>query len=763
MKKLFFTGFTCFLKIRSSRINLKYFLPGVGLFVFFTLFSQTPVVVNLYEPYQTITGLGTHDPNGQQNMIVDDLGASSERVYIDWHFKASPSSSYDFNAANSAPSVAMINTLISKGIKVFFSTCFTPPPYMKMNGLEADSTCYHDWSYTKPCTDPRNKLKPSSYNEFADFLVEYARQFKATFGIELAGLSIQNEPAFNEPYVSCVYTPGEMKQLVKLVGARLEAAGLSTRIICAEDMGSYAKNKPWLDSIVADPETRKYLAAWAVHGYIDGVSADMGSATGWSSLYDYVHRYGLPLWMTETSGYLNTWDEGMKLAQAIHLGLRHGKVSVWSYCYANNPSQPQFSLMQNSTPLASYYASKHYYRYIRPGAQQVESSCSDKEILVTAFRHGKEKRLTLVIINNNVSQSKTLQIQGDKLPSSFAMYTSTSSGYFVSQGTKTTSSFTVPAKSVNTLVFTGSNQQPTIDRFDTVAFLMKKPGQPANYSISLTGISDGGEGGQNITVSATVSNPEWFSSFAVSYVSPQTTGKINFTPVDNRSGFTTVTVTVNDGSSADNGFLSTEKLTFTLALLPFINHAPSVTVPSTVVIGKSIKNQTIPLTGISDGDDGSQTLTFNVSSSNNAVVTNVYVKDYQPGGSTASLSFLPKATGEAYITMIVADNGSTLLGGENYTKKVIKVQVIESNQSPSLYDASVVVWPNPATSFLRIENPDCKYKKALLVNMSGNICWTSLCPEEQYVVDVSSLTAGVYILRMENEQSMTTRKIMILR
>ena len=42
--------------------------------------SQTAVVIDQYKTYQTMAGLGGHDPRDQTNLMMDDLGVTVMRI-----------------------------------------------------------------------------------------------------------------------------------------------------------------------------------------------------------------------------------------------------------------------------------------------------------------------------------------------------------------------------------------------------------------------------------------------------------------------------------------------------------------------------------------------------------------------------------------------------------------------------------------------------------------------------------------------------------
>ena len=66
------------------------------------------------------------------------------------------------------------------------------------------------------------------------------------------------------------------------------------------------------------------------------------------------------------------------------------------------------------------------------------------------------------------------------------------------------------------------------------------------------GSARGGGESQTLTVTASSSNTALIPNPTVIYTSPSATGSLSFTPVANAFGTATITVTVNDGQSANN-------------------------------------------------------------------------------------------------------------------------------------------------------------------------------------------------------------------
>ena len=226
--------------------------------------------------------------------------------------------------------------------------------------------------------------------------------------------------------------------------------------------------------------------------------------------------------------------------------------------------------------------------------------------------------------------------------------------------------YTVPVSS--------TNQPPTLDPISNVTISE----DAAVQTVVLSGISSGSVNeNQTLTVTAVSSNPNLIPNPTVSYISPETTGALLFTPAANGTGSTTITVTVNDGQSANNAIVRS----FTVTVSP-VNDIPTLAVLNPVTINEDAGQQTVGLSGISSGAaNESQALSVTATSSNPGLIPNPTIT-YTSPNATGSLRFTPlaNANGSATITVTVNDGGAA----NNTVSRVFTVTVNPVNDAPSL-------------------------------------------------------------------------------
>jgi O-glycosyl hydrolase len=397
--------------------------------------AAADITIDCAKTHQTIHGFGSafvgykdaYKDAQFRDGYVNDLGATIIRVDMEARVcreVATPEEikwqDFDWSRNQVLESVAATRELNPKEILVIGSF-WTPPHWMK----EGAKIKYGDES----CG---GKLREDKIPYFAKFVAEYVKGIKAKFGFDIYALSLQNELLFAEPYKSCVYTADRYVKTVMAVGAEFVKQGIKTKIMGPEDMTMWPdRDKPFIKPLMDDPKGREYLDFFCSHGYADGVQSE-GGVNGNTVFWNSIKRYDKELWMTETSGETTSWlGKGKKpgaigLAGKIHNGLVYGNVSGWVYWgTCDNPST-EYSLYDKTTPTKKYYASRQYYKFIRPGSVRVDAGPDGNDNLnVSAFTNADDKTLTIVLINRADSRASiSLAIKAGPTLQSFGTYRS---------------------------------------------------------------------------------------------------------------------------------------------------------------------------------------------------------------------------------------------------------------------------------------------------------------------------------------------------
>jgi len=423
--------------------------------------ASPSLTVDLGERHQTIVGFGGFGPakvwwadppyfdDAYLDRVVDELGASIFRTAVYWDFEPENDDgdprTLDRSRLRYGPDsdngkqFPFLRALRARGVHTILASVWTPPLWMKLDPDDGLAPFCHG-----QCG---GRLNPAMREEYAEYLAAYVAIVQEQTGIELYGLSIQNEPLFANPFESCVYTPSELARTLQTVGARFRREGRTTQLFGPEHMGSFERNERegLFGALLDDPAVARYLDAYAVHGYLDGVSPDHGSAEGWARMRARVAAANKPLWMTETSGEVGSYDQAFAMTEAIHYALADGDVEAWVYWYLAK------AVLDEGEPTVLFHLLRTYFKYVRPGAIRVGAHASDPHLLVTAFSRGGA--LTVVVINEaDESKTAALTIRGRGAPTALRRYRTSAREPFVPLGPVDLERLDFPARSITTLV-----------------------------------------------------------------------------------------------------------------------------------------------------------------------------------------------------------------------------------------------------------------------------------------------------------------------
>jgi glucuronoarabinoxylan endo-1,4-beta-xylanase len=363
----------------------------------------------------------------------------------------------DGSDSNLGQQFPYLKAMKDAGLQKLIATVWTPPLFMKHiqhrgNGVNnaSDAGAYSAPAYTNSPTDKTNQLRTDMYEEFAEYCVAYVRLLKERTGIDLYALSIQNEPRFSQFYGSCVHSPESLRDLVKVVGRRFKAEGISTKLFVPEDVQSIFHIRQYLNTILNDSEASSYVDIFAIHNYQnDGINPSNEGPSNWRETYDLANKGKKEVWMTETSGFKPGFEEGgLLLARSIYNALYYGNASAWVYWQMSDGSDG--ALIRNGQKTNLYHVSKHFYKYIRPGAVRIKAESGDNNLPVLAFEH-PDKTNTIVAFNLGAEHMR-VSLKGLS-SGAYDFYLSDATNSFSKAAAKVNAEGTVvvPGKSIFTL------------------------------------------------------------------------------------------------------------------------------------------------------------------------------------------------------------------------------------------------------------------------------------------------------------------------
>ncbi|AHM62677.1 fibronectin type III [Flammeovirgaceae bacterium 311] len=416
--------------------------PGIA-------FAQVQnIEIDVEERYQTIEGFGTcvidflsspempgYFDDSLYNMAVNDLGMSMLRLSfpqsMEWKNDDGDPDHFNwpaFSMEQLHKRMQVAQEFQKRGVDKVLVSTWSPPEFTK----------------THRSTIFGGHLRMDMYEEYAENFAALVIAAKKNWGINIGAVGLQNELLFIEPYKSCIYNPYQAREAVRVLQRKFQKEGIQAKIIMPEEMMALHRMKAYVGPVMADQETSRFRGALAAHRLEDGEKL--------SEWKEFSAPFNKQSWMTETSGHSTDWQGALELAEDIHEHLVLGNFSAWIYWQLSENKDDVYSLMNKHTPLPKYHTSKHFYRYIRPGARRVQASTSG-QVLASAFVHPVSGQLTVVLVNKHTEAANIrLALRNFKMKD-FSGYLSTEGAYFAAiKKYRSGKSLQMPANAVITLI-----------------------------------------------------------------------------------------------------------------------------------------------------------------------------------------------------------------------------------------------------------------------------------------------------------------------
>lgn len=387
--------------------------------------TQLSIFVNPQKSFQTFVGIGGAITDASAEVFAKMPEAEQERLMdayfssegINYSIIRTPIHSCDFSS-NSYTYIEegdkelatfdishdldyklpMIKRAIahSGGEMLTYVSPWSPPAFMKTNNnmLQGGS------------------LLPEYADSWALYYAKYIQALEDQ-GIDIWGLTIQNEPMATQRWESCIYSAKEERDFLKNhLGPTLEREGLGDKNIIVWDHNrDLITNRA--NTILGDPEAAKYVWGTGFHWYETWTGSDpkfenlariKESFPGKelmftegcnelfdSSKYEYwpnAERYGRSMindFNNGTAGWTD-WN--------ILLDHRGGPNHVKNLCFAPVHGDTRSGELI-FTP--TYYYIGHFSKFINPGAKRISTVCSRSFLEATTFRNEDGSMVTVIM------------------------------------------------------------------------------------------------------------------------------------------------------------------------------------------------------------------------------------------------------------------------------------------------------------------------------------------------------------------------------
>lgn len=315
--------------------------------------------------------------------------------------------------------------------------CWKTPPARPKNDRSIYGNIFGfqmpEVDYEKPSRLNGGSLRPEFYESWARYLVKFVEAYLQE-GIPVTMMSIQNESIAATNWDSCVWTSGQQKTFLRdFLYPEFERAGLTGKV------GIYIwdHNKERVleyASDILDDVTNAMVEGIAFHWY-SGDHFEAVEMTGrkfpgkvlMSSECCGLHKPGRTGFM-ELFGSGKTpetveYEDALSYAHDIIGNLNAGmnRWIDWNLCVDKDggprhvPDGFTASMIANEDGTyrknLTYYYTRHFSRYIHPGAVRIgHSRCNDK-IEMTAVKN-EDGSIAVVLLNKNEDQEYAIRLEG---------------------------------------------------------------------------------------------------------------------------------------------------------------------------------------------------------------------------------------------------------------------------------------------------------------------------------------------------------------
>jgi len=306
---------------------------------------------------------------------------------------------------------------------VIMSTPWTPPNNRVTRWKEDVVGVSERLNYTMDWSRPDvwGRLRRDKYNDYADLLADYVRNYERMMGWPLSILSVQNEPNWKVEYESAYWNGEDLRDFIKVIGQRFPMKGIRLGDgglgIMAPEYENYDVNfneliKPMLD----DPESEKILTHIALHQYNSGFDSSLRAGT---RDFPEINASGKRFWQTEVSGSgphlpVGTGIENaLFYARMIHFNMIQAQTNAFLYWWLWTHSHdddyfPGSLIMVDFDEIITakrLFAMGQYSRFIRPGWVRIGCDTNPvrgRSVFSSAYKNPRTNEIAVVFINETI-------------------------------------------------------------------------------------------------------------------------------------------------------------------------------------------------------------------------------------------------------------------------------------------------------------------------------------------------------------------------
>jgi O-glycosyl hydrolase len=253
-----------------------------------------------------------------------------------------------------------------------------------------------NWMVSDSTKKDQRDLPYSMHAEFAESVAAYLLWARDQRGINIPQVILANEP----DGFQVEYSPEELRDLIKTVGAKFVREGIETKIVAPDLASPYYDPEIWISTLLEDSTAASYLGAISYHTYYVSEGPDR-----WNDEFTQIARLasakGLEVYFTEVGTTPwnipnTTWSWAFDCMQMWHNILTYGNASLgyqWALLGRDHVVNP------NGTRNPIFYALRQFFQHIPTGAVRIQANSDHRDLLVTAFKDSVQNKAVFVIIN----------------------------------------------------------------------------------------------------------------------------------------------------------------------------------------------------------------------------------------------------------------------------------------------------------------------------------------------------------------------------
>lgn len=266
---------------------------------------------------------------------------------------------------------------------------WSPPAFMKSNNKMVKG----------------GELLPEFYDAWARYYVKFIEEYRKE-GITLWGITVQNEPAAEQRWDSCIYSAEQERDFVRNhLGPVMEKSGMEdVRILIWDHNRDIMVERA--TTVLEDKLANKYVWGTAFHWYVSEAFENVGK------VHDLFPDKGLLFTegCQEGGVHFNSWKTGERYARNMI-----GDFNNWCQGYIDwnlfldNTGGPNHVNNLCDAPIivdifpeklirqSSYYYIGHFSKYVRPGALRI-GLVNNTNLQAVAFKN-VDGTLAFIVLN----------------------------------------------------------------------------------------------------------------------------------------------------------------------------------------------------------------------------------------------------------------------------------------------------------------------------------------------------------------------------